>query len=58
MVYLRKKINPFAETFSNTIPYTDKYNSFRLVTYTPLTLSQKVSVAAFSEPSRMVGGDF
>jgi len=29
-----------------------------LVTYTPLTLSQKVSVAAFSEPSRMVGGDF
>ena len=39
-------------------PSLQKYNSYRMVTYTPLTLSQKVQVAAFSEPSRVVGGDF
>jgi sigma-B regulation protein RsbU (phosphoserine phosphatase) len=39
-------------------PALQRYNAYRLVTYSPLTLNQSVRVAAFSEPSRVVGGDF
>jgi serine phosphatase RsbU (regulator of sigma subunit) len=62
MARLPKKLamDPFmAENFlMRDAPVLQKYNSYRMVTYTPLTLSQKVQVAAFSEPSRVVGGDF
>lgn len=40
------------------VPFNGKYNSYRMVTFTPLTLNQKVAVSAFSEPSRVLSGDF
>lgn len=41
-----------------TVPLNGKYNSYRMVSFSPLTLNQNVAVAAFSEPSRMLSGDF
>jgi len=62
MVYLPGKLNPMKynpdNSFNDQSSFFDKYNSYRKITYTPLTLGQQLSVAAFSEPSRMVGGDF
>jgi sigma-B regulation protein RsbU (phosphoserine phosphatase) len=62
MAYLPKKLdflhynhdNPFTEPNG----YLEKYNAYRMVTYSPLTLNQNLNVAAFSEPSRVVSGDF
>ncbi len=62
MTYLPKKLNFInynpENSYNDNSLFLGKYNSYRKVTYSPLTMGQRVSVAAFSEPSRVVGGDF
>jgi sigma-B regulation protein RsbU (phosphoserine phosphatase) len=62
MAHLPKKLNFLyynpENPFTDQISGFDKYNSYQMLTYAPLTNSQPLAVAAFSEPSRLVGGDF